>query len=86
MIKIGDLVMVVKPMPCCGYSGALGKVCIVVDRHIREMGECVHCGHTEKNVNAVALDDGHVRNIARLIKIDPPSLQDETITEKELTV
>ena len=48
--KPGDLVMVVKPRPCCGNSDTVGHGYTVIEglRLIRECF-CPDCGHREGN-------------------------------------
>jgi len=87
MIKVGDLVMVVKPVPCgCKsaykFIGMIGTV-ISLDT---DKGYCGACG-AEFGVSEFAeITKGQFVRISRLIKIDPPALQDETTTEKELAL
>lgn len=88
MIKVGDLVMVVKPKSCCGDDKAVGKV-FTAKAVVNEKTYCDVCGalytgiHIE-NGNETSSQAG-VRAYM-CIKIDPPALQDETTTEKELAI
>ena len=91
-LKVGDLVMVVKPMSCCGRSRALGHIFRVAGfgpiRGFSGYGRCAYCGtRAPVHASAVQHPDGKAtfdRN--RLIKIDPPAEMKDTETEKELTV
>lgn len=87
-IKPGDLVMIIKPMPCCGYSGGLGLVRTVQAFTSRECGtKCVGCGISNRSDfgphSHANLGDFYVW-LYRLKKIDPPALADETETNREL--
>ena len=42
-IKAGDIVMVVKPMRCCGFPMLMGSVYQVVDLGLSEAGRCKFC-------------------------------------------
>lgn len=42
-IKVGDLVVVVKPTPCCGSTGAMGEFFRVGEIVVCE-GSCNDCG------------------------------------------
>jgi len=86
MIKVGDLMMVVKPMPCCGKSGILGIPFIVKNIYIPTKPYCVHCNSDIPIEPSTKLNSGNSVALYRLIKIDPPALQDETTTEKELAL
>ena len=87
MIKVGDLVMVVKPKSCCGNDKALGKT-FVATAIVNETTVC-DCGtyytglHVEMGTETFRA--AGVRAY-RCIKIDPPSLQDETTTDRELAI
>ena len=42
-IKAGDLVIIVKPEPCCGYSGSIGKIFTVKKIELCKL-LCTKCG------------------------------------------
>lgn len=44
MVKIGDLVMVIKPTPCCGSTRSLGMVFKVESMELLEGAKCSVCG------------------------------------------
>jgi hypothetical protein len=84
-IKAGDLVMVVKPAPCCGSTKAIGWT-FVVSSIERRPGACLSC-------NAIVDDDMRAWGlkrwgilVSRLIRIDPPALPESVETEREVTV
>ncbi len=77
-IEVGDLVMVVRPTPCCGETdyGSVFKV--------KEIGiaHCDTCNEPRK-VAFNTTDGGWA--ISQLIRIDPPALADETRQDERLT-
>jgi hypothetical protein len=84
-IKVGDLVMVVKPQPCCGRTEFIGTTFEVTE--IRNgMGECFYCKQRYRSIGASRLNSGGFFDVHRLIKIDPPALPESLEREKELSV
>jgi hypothetical protein len=83
-IKVGDLVMVVKPAPCCGNESFMGKVFFVTGNYIKKNGSCRYCSHFYQEAKVVAGVFGDVGEmfIERVIKIDPLS-EPESITKDE---
>jgi ribosomal protein L37AE/L43A len=80
-IKAGDLVMVVKPKPCCN-NYKLGKVW-TVSRLFYNRWHCHQCGFTSKESILMAeMSTGEATMAYRLKKINPPS-QDETIANQD---
>jgi hypothetical protein len=81
-IKIGDLVMVVKPTTCCGSSNSIGRVFKVL-RSENMFSKCNHCGDLKEELHAVQSMQGswYGYSLTRLIKINPPAL-DETENEE----
>jgi hypothetical protein len=89
-IKVGDLVMVVKPAPCCGSTKNIGKIFKVTEL---SAGGICSCGALTKINEKCARTGDMTKNglhisyqVNRLIKIDPPSLPETIETEKELSV
>lgn len=71
-IKPGDLVMVVKPMPCCGNTKTNGYM-FHVQKIISDRGYCVHCNAKFEIQDHVHIGEGmHVLKF-RLKKIPPLS-------------
>lgn len=76
-IKRGDLVMVVKPTPCCGSTVNINKILTVLSLthppgksgQIRQT--C--CGETRKWGSDALLSNNLVYALSRLKKIDPPA-------------
>jgi hypothetical protein len=72
-IKIGDLVMIVRPRPCCNNTDKIGHpftVELPIDR--KELVVCRNCGHKEKNDHRfVKLSGGSYCFLSRLKKIEP---------------
>lgn len=81
-IRPGDLVMVVKPKPCCG-NGALGFV-FVVERIGRFPGACDDCGHRSTAL-AAAFGEDEAVYVFRLKRIDPLPAEDEVERVEEQT-
>ena len=69
-IKAGDLVMVVKPSPCCGGTRAIGDVFIVAK--LQFLWFNCRCG-AQHDFVAFDAADGLVAEVCRLKKIDPPA-------------
>lgn len=85
-IKKGDLVMVVKPTPCCGNAGSLGRVFRVGSLRAFT-GWCLRCGLRGDPSVDVALPHRSLEGaqLSRLIKIDPPALPEGVETTKGVT-
>lgn len=81
MIKKGDLVMVVKPSPCCGNTSAIGRVFRVLEERISGKGMCIHCYSISTGDRALIGDINRYVLFTRLIKIDPP--EDSAAMERE---
>ncbi len=88
-IKPGDLVVVVKPLPCCGGTHSLGMVATVIGIGLRAEHRgvvCGHCGRLAADVDDFLLaerpdgDMGYVER-SRVIRIDPPAQDVETREE-----
>ena len=81
-IKAGDLVCITRPSVCCGSKQSIGEIHLVKEI-VKELSRCPVCNDKSYWKLAI-LDDGFGCELIRLIKIDPPALQDETENEKEL--
>jgi hypothetical protein len=70
-IKVGDLVMVVRPIDCCGHTQGLGRVFIV--EFLRDgMNICMTCGHRSAySVDAWYLGSNLAFPLQRLKRIPP---------------
>lgn len=82
-IKTGDLVMVVKPSPCCGTMSRVGltfKVAGIVGR-----ARCHHCGEINTN-GSVRASHNLGFSAKRLKKIDPPAEGDSLPTRADIEV
>jgi len=84
-IKVGDLVIVVKPTTCCGFIGDVGKVFTVldIDGGIGIPSECWNCGQVSDSIDA-AERDNYWHEIKTLKKIPPLSELDKIETKEEL--
>ncbi len=77
-IKVGDLVMVVRGMPCCGISKTLGKPFIVAGIKTNTL-PCCFCKKVERSIDA--LDSGQWVPFHQLTRIDPPAIPETTEQE-----
>jgi hypothetical protein len=86
-ISVGDLVMIVKPRFCCGYSGGLGMVFIVLPPAHARYVTCSRCGRREEHSAAITvrLSDNTYCELARLKKIPPLTEPKHVHTIEELT-
>lgn len=85
-IAVGDMVMIVRPMPC-GH-GAIGKPFIVAE--LARVGFCIckYCNKQYDGIKLAAMFQKGVPvgvDVGRLQRIDPPSKETTTEQEKELT-
>ena len=74
-IKSGDLVMVVRPLECCGKTGGIGKVF-----RVHSVGyyttRCQTCGAVDTaSARAAISERGSAYLLTRLKRIDPPEEQ-----------
>lgn len=84
-IKPGDLVMVVKPAPCCGSTSAvgwIGRASAPPSYAVR--AQCGTCGKINWDVSKFLDVENGAYHIETLKKIDPPALVDEAETTREL--
>ena len=85
-IKVGDLVQVVRPSPCCGASEHIGKVFVVAWIDEAE-GPCSWCGRDDL-VKVIAgpeeyPDDGY--SFGELKRIPPIEELDDVKRDEEIT-
>ncbi len=84
-IKAGDLVMVVKPTPCCGNSSHIGAVFAVVNV-VSTACTCGLCLRAFRDpVRITEGPNGHVL-VSCLKKIDPPAEGDSLPTKADIEV
>lgn len=81
-IKAGDLVMVVRPTPCCGNTDGMGTVYRAAEVS-SVYSYCDRCGKKSSGVVVWHEDDSGC-HVSRLIRIDPPALPEIVETEEEL--
>lgn len=76
-IKVGDLVMVVRPKPCCGLASSMGLVAIAEKPKSHFGGlRCHSCGFIDRDfTNYYFLAKGYA-HVSRLKKIAPPTLDE----------
>lgn len=90
-IKPGDLVMIVKPLPCCGSTRSLGKPFTVLGIGLQaghEVVVCPNCLASIKNLDTILFGEAQNGELgycerSRVIRIDPPA-QTETTREEAL--
>ena len=83
-IKAGDVVMVVKPTPCCGSKNKIGFAFRVVSVIRLADGQCWGCGKRFSATIADVEGGGFGPQLSRLIRIDPPALPESVETEREV--
>ncbi len=84
-IKAGDLVMVVRPTICCGYSGHIGRTgtAEMLPGHVVRVA-CTNCGHRDLSVASFFAIGLVAYQASRLKKIDPPSEGDSLPTRRDI--
>lgn len=82
--KKGDLVMVVRPMPCCGCADGLGDIKTVDGIEAGGDWLCASCGQDLDGIQAATFLPDDAIPISMLIKIDPPADDIEHVAGKEL--
>ena len=82
-IQPGDLVMVVKPTPCCGADKRVGQIGRVVSVGYEKF-RCVHCLRRRFEFGA-KFEGGVAQPVERLKRIPPLDGGDVVVKEKELT-
>ena len=84
-IKVGDLVVVIKPQPCCGRTDSIGYIFVVAGLD-SEPGGCSACGEELAALGLLDPADGMYVMASRCIVIPPlPELEDIK-HEEEITV
>ncbi|MCR4299635.1 MAG: hypothetical protein NUV75_12975 [Gallionella sp.] len=82
----GDLAMVIRTQPCCGWESPLGFTFTV--QAIRFDPNAI-CGHCKKSYQATIAFDGAILkggfDVKRLKRIDPGNISEDVPTKEELT-
>ena len=83
-IRVGDLVMVVRGLPCCGKGVKFGATYTVSKIVLETKVHCNYCGHKYAEVNVAVSEHFGGRGVmlSRLKKIHPPELP-ETVDERQ---
>ena len=83
-IQPGDLVMVVKPTPCCGASNSIGEIHRVASVQDIE----VRCNISAKYFysTVAGFENGEYRPIRELKRIPPLDCEDVAVKDEELVV
>ena len=84
-IKKGDLVMVVRPSPCCGNINAIGITFIAMPKTSQRL-RCAYCAALTTTGHFLNSSTGYGYPPSRLKKIDPPSEGDSLPTRKDIEV
>lgn len=75
----GDLVMVVRPAPCCGNPHQVGNIFQVKRVERRKSATCIHCGEIAFDYIGAQKDDSKFWfRVSRLKKLNPPAKQETT--------
>lgn len=84
-IRAGDLVVVVRSVPCCGALDDIGQIFIAGDLYFGP-AFCSSC-HKEAPGEYVKVPDRFmaVKHLSRLKKIHPPSIETEAEREAQTT-
>lgn len=89
-IAAGDLVCVIRPMPCCGSPRAVGWHFTVQRIEPARTYDCSLCGHTVSDGRPLAFGNGPEHDgfmdVSLLQRIDPAAKKESTETELELTI
>lgn len=82
-IKVGDLVVIVRPTPCCGKTNSLGIVFITAPA--LPFTDCTHCGVRVEGpaMKVVGREDYYL--ISRLKRIPPLSGLEGEKRDEEIT-
>jgi len=83
-IKVGDLVIVVKPSLCCGILKDIGSIFTVLNAMPATYVTCIYCHNRKENENYLLLSNNMGCHKSRLIKIDPPQLPEEITTNEPM--
>lgn len=82
-IKVGDLVVIARPTPCCGNEGNVGIVFVVSG--IDYGGSCSYCSRPHpRAAGAFGKSDGHMTQVSRLKRIPPLKELDDVKRDEEI--
>ena len=84
-ITTGDLVMIIRPSPCCGSMDDVGKI-FKVSCMTDGNGSCAYCGASHGGLRAHNPEDGWFYRTSRLKKIKPLDERQEDRVLEELFV
>ena len=82
-IKVGDLVVVVKPTPCCRDTSAIGEHHTIIAL-VGGLGRCNFCGHYETMLDAKVSVNTYF-DLHRLKRIPPLSELEGEKRDEEIT-
>jgi len=81
-IKVGDLVQVVRPAPCCGSTESIGKIFRVTG--LASGDGCYYCQNSSKTYQLALGGWKHGTKIVRLKRIPPLSDLEGAVTQEKL--
>lgn len=81
--KKGDLVMVVRPTPCCGDPRDIGRVEVIREVDLGVNWTCALCDADHDGRTIVLFEVDGV-SACQAIKINPPAGDTEEVADKEL--
>ena len=82
-LSVGDLALVYKPIPCCGYGGDMGRPFTVLAISGTEYwpSTCNQCGQESSTVDAQEADNRW--HDIRTLKKMPPQTELESVDQPE---
>lgn len=83
-IQAGDMVLVVRPTPCCGSDFACGEIFQVQRLEDDKKGICAHCGRDLPESMCAIAPDKCAFELWRLKRIPPLSELEGERTEEKL--
>jgi hypothetical protein len=80
--QVGDMAMVVKPIPCCKADGAIGAIFKVTEINTAQL-RCIQCGHLDHTLGLGGYLT-HMMCVSRCIKLTPGTPLEAIDTEREV--
>jgi hypothetical protein len=84
-IKVGDLVVVVRPTLCCNDARGIGKIFTVIGPARSESQQCSNCRRVFKTTDEVTINNGFGIEKRRLKRIPPLSELEGEKREEEIS-
>lgn len=83
-IQVGDLVVVVKPIRCCGNDSLVGKPFTVIGYPVHQRKQCIFCLSMSDTLNDFMLYGDISVDRNRLKRIPPLSELESIKTQEEI--